>query len=190
MKNKAAKAEKNGEIENKEKEIQEQEMEQDATEVGAEENGQSGEEERIHDLEEKLGQANDKYVRLYSEYENYRRRTNAEKAELILNGGKDVLKAVLPIVDDMERALKALSDDNEAKQGLVLIHSKLLSTLQSKGVKPIEAINTKFDENLHEAVTRIPAASEEQKGMVIDEIERGYYINDKVLRYSKVVVSA
>lgn len=144
--------------------------------------------EKLQEMGEKLAEMNDKYLRLYSEYENYRKRTNGEKADLILNGGKDVLKAILPVVDDMERALQAMTDEN-AKEGVQLIYNKLMNTLQQKGVKPIEAKGCKFDENLHEAVTQFPAADESQKGTVIDVVEKGYYLNDKVLRYAKVVVA-
>lgn len=145
-------------------------------------------EQKIQELGEKLAELNDKYVRTYSEYENYRKRTQAEKAELILNGGKDVLKAILPVVDDLERALQAMTDEN-AKEGVTMIYNKLMNTLQQKGVKPIEAKGTKFDDNLHEAVTQFPAADESQKNMVIDVVEKGYFLNDKVLRYAKVVVA-
>ena len=144
--------------------------------------------EKLQELGEKLAEMNDKYLRIYSEYENYRKRTTLEKADLLLNGGKDVLKSILPVVDDMERALQAMTDDN-AKEGVQLIYNKLMNTLQQKGVKPIEAKGNKFDENLHEAVTQFPAQEESQKGIVIDVVEKGYYLNDKVLRYAKVVVA-
>lgn len=144
---------------------------------------------KVQEMGEKLAAINDKYVRLYSEYENYRKRTNLEKAELLLNGGKEVLKAVLPIVDDMERALKNIPDDNTAKEGVQLVYNKLMAMLNQKGVTVIEAQGAKFDENLHEAVTRIPAADEKQKGLIVDVIEKGYMLNDKVLRFPKVVVA-
>ena len=99
-----------------------------------------------------------------------------------------MLKSILPVVDDMERALLAMTDEN-AKEGVQLIYNKLMNTLQQKGVKPIEAKGAKFDENLHEAVTQFPAQDESQKGLVIDVVEKGYYLNDKVLRYAKVVVA-
>lgn len=136
---------------------------------------------------DKLAELNDKYLRLYSEYENYRKRTNLEKADLILNGGKDVIKSILPIIDDMERAIQHTADDT-TRQGIELILNKLLSTLGTKGLKPMEALNEKFDEEMHEAVTQFPAPSEEMKGKVVDVVEKGYYLNEKVLRYAKVVV--
>ena len=145
--------------------------------------------EKLQEMGEKLAEAQDKYVRLYSEYENYRKRTNLEKADLIINGSKDMIKAVLPVVDDMERALLAMADEDAAKEGVQLIFNKLMNILSQKGLKPIDAKGQKFDENLHEAVTQFPAAEESQKGMVVDVVEKGYYLNDKVLRYAKVVVA-
>ncbi len=144
---------------------------------------------KVQEMGEKLAEMNDKYVRLYSEYENYRKRTNTEKADLIINGSKDMIKAILPVVDDMERALSAMADGESAKEGVQLIYNKLMNTLSQKGLKPMEAKGAKFDENLHEAVTQFPAADEGQKGTVVDVVEKGYFLNDKVLRYAKVVVA-
>ena len=146
-------------------------------------------EQKVQELGQKLIEANDKYVRIYSEYENYRKRTTMEKADLILNGAKDTIKAILPVVDDLERALAHMSDDDASKEGVQLIYNKLMKTLEQKGLKPIEAKDQKFDENLHEAVTQFPATDESQKGMVVDVVEKGYYLNNKVLRYAKVVVA-
>ena len=112
-----------------------------------------------------------------------------DKADLIINGSKDTIKAILPVVDDMERALSAMADEEGAKEGVQLIYNKLMNILSQKGLKPIEAKGQKFDENLHEAVTQFPAVEEGQKGMVVDVVEKGYYLNDKVLRYAKVVVA-
>ena len=144
--------------------------------------------DKIQEMGEKLAEMNDKYVRLYSEFENYRKRTSAEKADLILNGGKDVMKAILPIVDDMERALQNTQDE-AAREGLQLIFNKLMTTLQQKGLKPIECKGEKFDENIHDAVMQMPAADETQKNIIMDVVEKGYYLNDKVLRHPKVVVA-
>lgn len=146
-------------------------------------------EEKLQQLGDKLAEMNDKYVRLYSEYENYRKRTNGEKADLILNGSKDMIKAILPVVDDMERALQSMDDGENAKEGVQLIYNKLMNILSQKGVKPMEAKGQKFDENVHEAVTQFPAADESEKGVVVDVVEKGYFLNDKVLRYAKVVVA-
>ena len=146
-------------------------------------------EQKVQELGQKLIEANDKYVRIYSEYENYRKRTTMEKANLILNGAKDTIKAILPVVDDFERALAHIADDDASKEGVQLIYNKMMKVLEQRGLKPMEAKGQKFDENLHEAVTQFPAADESQKGMVVDVVEKGYYLNDKVLRYAKVVVA-
>lgn len=145
-------------------------------------------------LGEKLLEINDKYLRLYSEFDNYRKRTIKEKADLIKYASEDVIKALLPVVDDLERALKAI-DANEKEvdaadaTGIRLIYNKFMGILERQGLKSIEAKGNKFDEEYHEAVTKFPAASEDQKGTVIDEIEKGYMLNDKVIRYAKVVVA-
>lgn len=142
-------------------------------------------EDKLQEMGEKLASLNDKYLRLYSEYENYRKRTNLEKADLLLNGARDTMKSILPVIDDFERALAVNNDD----EGVQLIYNKMMKILEQKGLKAMEVKGEKFDEALHEAVTQIPAPSPEQKGLVIDVIEKGYYLNDKVLRYAKVVVA-
>ena len=141
--------------------------------------------DKLQEMGEKLAALNDKYLRLYSEYENYRKRTNQEKADLLLNGSREMMKAILPVVDDFERALAATGDD----EGVQLIYNKMMKILEQKGLMAMEAKGEKFDENLHEAITRIPAAEESQKGLVVDVVEKGYFLNDKVLRYAKVVVA-
>ena len=141
-------------------------------------------EHKVQEMGEKLAELNDKYLRLYSEYENYRKRTNQEKADLLFNGSREMMKAILPVIDDFERALAATEDE-----GVQLIYNKMLKILEQKGLKAMEVKGEKFDENLHEAITRIPAAEESQKGTVVDVVEKGYYLNDKVLRYAKVVVA-
>ena len=142
------------------------------------------ESDKLQEMGEKLAVLNDKYLRLYSEYENYRKRTNTEKADLLLNGSREMMKAILPVVDDFERALAATNDE-----GVSLIYNKLMKILGQKGLKVMEVKGEVFDEALHEAITRIPATDEEQKGKVVDVVEKGYYLNDKVLRYAKVVVA-
>ena len=131
---------------------------------------------KVQEMGEKLAEMNGK-------------RTNTEKADLIVNGSKDMIKAILPVVDDMERALTAMSDDEGAKEGVQLIYNKMMNILSQKGLKPMESKGVKFDENLHEAVTQFPATDESQKGTVVDVVEKGYFLNDKVLRYAKVVVA-
>lgn len=144
--------------------------------------------EKIQELGEKLNELNDKYLRTYSEYENYRKRTTKEKADLLINGAADTIKAILPVIDDLERALQSMTDE-ASREGVQLIYNKLMNILQQKGLKEIEAKGEKFSEELHEAVTKFPAAEESQKGTVIDVVEKGYYLNDKVLRFPKVVVA-
>ena len=146
-------------------------------------------EERLQQIGEKLAEKEDQYKRLYADFENHRKRTNTEKADLILNGGRDVIKSLLPVVDDLERALLSMGEDDVAREGVQLIFNKMMKILEQKGLKPMEAKGQRFDEELHEAVTRIPAADETQKGIVVDVVEKGYYLNEKVLRFAKVVVA-
>ncbi len=132
----------------------------------------------------------DQYIRLQAEFDNFRKRTLREKMELIENGGRDVLKAILPILDDMQRATAASekSDDiNALREGEKLVVQKFIDTLRQNKVIEIEALDAQFDENLHEAVARF-AAGEDKSGKIIDVVERGYMLGDKVLRYAKVVV--
>lgn len=132
----------------------------------------------------------DKYVRLSAEFDNYRKRTFKERMDLISTASEDVVKAILPVVDDMDRALIAIetSDDIEsARVGLRLIHQKLFDTLRQKGLLEIEAIGSQLDTDLHEAVAKF-ASDEDKKGKIIDVVQKGYKLNDKVIRFSKVVV--
>lgn len=143
-------------------------------------------------LEEQVQVEREKYLRLYSEFENFRRRTTKDRLEWMQNASRDVILALLPVVDDMERAMKALetahTEDQKALEGFNLIHLKLVKTLEKNGLKPIVSQGETFDTDLHEAVTQFPAPSEDLKGKVIDELEKGYTLNDKVIRFAKVVV--
>lgn len=148
--------------------------------------------EKVEDLGQKLIDMNDKYIRLYSDFENYRKRTSKEKLDMIKYASEDTIKDLLPIIDDYERAMEDIDNQDisdTTKEGLRLIYSKLMNTLTQKGVKPINAKGELFDENIHEAITQIPAQCDEDKGRVIDEITKGYFMFDKVIRYSKVVVA-
>lgn len=142
--------------------------------------------------EEKAEDESARYLRLYSEFENFRKRTQKEKLELYKTAGEDVLKALLPVLDDLERAQKAnetLEDIQGVKDGFTLIYDKFLKTLESKGLSAIDSsIGEGLDIEKHEAITQIPAPTEEQKGKIIDEVEKGYTLNGKVIRYTKVVV--
>lgn len=141
-------------------------------------------------LKNEVSELNDKYLRLYSEFENMRRRNAKERIELSQTAGKDVILALLPVVDDFERALKSLEGDENkaAREGIELIHNKFLNILSQKGLTPMDSMGKDFDPDLHEAITKIPAPSEDLKGKVVDVIEKGYTLHDKVIRFAKVVV--
>lgn len=144
-------------------------------------------------LKEEVAQANDKYLRLYAEFDNFRRRTQKERADERKEAGKEAIVAMLAILDDFERAEKAMqnaTDVNAVKQGVALIQNKLKNILAQKGLKEMEAKGAAFDADIHEAITSIPAPTDDLKGKVVDELEKGYYLNDKVVRFAKVVVGA
>ena len=148
--------------------------------------------ENADDLSEKVVKLNDSYLRLMAEYDNYRKRTIKEKAELIKSGGEKVLVGLLPVIDDFERAIKTIetaTDLSAVKEGIQLIYSKFLSYLQQNGIKPIETLGQVFDPEMNDAVATIPATDEEQKGKIIDTIQTGYTLHDKVIRHAKVVVA-
>jgi molecular chaperone GrpE len=148
--------------------------------------------DKVKELEQKAQELNDKYLRLYSEFDNYRRRTVKETSDIIKTAGEDVFKALLPVIDDFERAMKAnekIEDIAAIKEGVQLIYNKLKNMVQQKGLTPFESIGSAFDADTMEAITHIPAADESQKGKVIDEVEKGYKLGDKVIRYAKVVVA-
>ena len=145
----------------------------------------------IDELKKELDELRDKYVRLYADFDNAKKRMAKEKLEIILTASKDVLKDLLPVLDDFERAQKAVAnstDVNAVKDGLNLVQTKLVNTLSSKGLKAMESVGKDFDVNHHEAITEIPAPTPEQAGKVIDEVEKGYFLNDKIIRFAKVVV--
>lgn len=144
-------------------------------------------------LQAEVQQLNDKYLRLYAEFDNYKRRTQKERVELLQTAGKDVIVSLLPVLDDFDRALKAMESATEVapvKEGILLVSNKLKSTLAQKGLKDVESINQPFNTDFHEAITNIPAPTEDLKGKVIDEVEKGYTLNENVIRFAKVVVGA
>lgn len=141
--------------------------------------------------EDQIAALNDKYIRLYSEFDNYRKRTNKEKLELIATASSGVLKDLLTVLDDFERAItnnESADDIDAVKEGFKLIHHKFKTILEGKGLKQMEAKGLDFDPELHEAIANIPAPSEDLKGKVVDDVERGYFLNERVIRYAKVVV--
>lgn len=172
----------------KEETAQEQDSQEEATQ---EEAAEPTPEERIAQLEAAIEKEKKEYLFLMADFENYRRRTLQEKQDLIKNGGQKVLEGILPVVDDIERAIDAINqggDFDSLKEGVDLIHNKLISYLKSNNVEAIESTGELFDTDVHEAVTTFPAPSEDQKGRVIDTVLKGYKLNDKVLRHAKVVV--
>ena len=168
----------------KEEEVQNEDLNQINEEQQAEETKETSPEDQINEL-------NDKYLRLYSEFDNYRKRTSKERLELFKTAGQDILTDLLPVLDDFERAMQNMesSDDAEAIQtGVNLIYNKFKNILENKGLKHFKSIENDFDPEVHEAITKIPAPSKKLKGKVVDEIEKGYMLNDKVIRFAKVVV--
>ncbi|MCC6817414.1 MAG: nucleotide exchange factor GrpE [Bacteroidia bacterium] len=145
----------------------------------------------VEALKQQLHEANDKFLRLYAEFDNYKRRTMKEKTEILQTASKEVMLSLLPVIDDFERAQKAANSslDLEAyKQGIELIHHKFNNILSTRGLKALESVGQEFNVDLHEAITNIPASSDDLKGKVIDETEKGYMLNGHVIRFAKVVV--
>ncbi len=178
-----------------EQELNEQETEETVTAEetetqNPEENQEDAEEKTpLEKAEEEIAQLKDQYLRARAEFENYRKRTIKEKAELILNGGEKTITAILPVLDDFERALADTTDDPEAiKQGMELIFHKFVKTLEGLGVKKIETEEKPFDVDYHEAIAMVPGMGDDKKGMVIDCVQTGYMLNDKVIRHAKVAV--
>ncbi len=149
-----------------------------------------GAEDVTEKLQAELEEQKDKYLRLFAEFDNYKRRTAKERIELFQTAGKDVIVSLLEVMDDCDRAEKQMqkSDDVASiKEGIGLVFGKLRNTLSNKGLKAMQSINTEFDVGKHEAITEVPAA-DDMKGKVVDEVEKGYYLNDKIIRFAKVVV--
>lgn len=176
--------------------IMSEEREEEKTtheEVNAQETTEQATEEMATEptAEEKYAELNDKFLRLYSEFDNYRKRTNKEKVELISTANTGVLKDLIPVLDDFERAIannETVEDAAALKEGFQLIFTKFKTTLENKGLKAMEAKGQPFDSELHEAIANVPAPTEELKGKIVDDVEKGYYLNEKVIRYAKVVV--
>lgn len=166
-------------------EPEQEEKEQEEAEEEVEE--QSREEE----LEQKLAELQDKYIRLTAEYDNYRKRSLKERMELQELIKEEVFKNILPVIDDLERAMESVRNAKDlvaVKEGMDLIYNKFSAYLGQQGVKEIEALNKSFDTDLHEAVTKIPVESKKKKGKVVDVIEKGYFLKEKVIRFAKVVI--
>ncbi len=154
-------------------------------------NETSGEKDELTAAQEEIAQLKDKYLRSVAEFDNYRKRTLKEKAELILNGSEKAVQAILPIIDDMERAIanaEKTDDVNVLREGMQLIYQKTNKIMESLGVKKIETDNADFDTNFHEAVAMVPGMGDDKKGKVLDCVQTGYTLNDKVIRHAKVAV--
>jgi molecular chaperone GrpE len=147
--------------------------------------------ENNEDHTKELTEARDKYLRLAAEFDNYKRRTSKERVELIATAGRDIIQSMLDVLDDSERAAKQLETSNDLetiKEGIMLVFNKLKTTLQQKGLKVMDSHGADFNADLHEAITEIPAGSDDQVGKVVDVVIPGYYLNDKLIRHAKVVV--
>jgi molecular chaperone GrpE len=150
-------------------------------------------EKRIAELEEQVAALNDKHLRLYSEFDNFRKRTSKEKIEILNMAAAEVIKSLLPIIDDLERAQRnneTSKDIAAINEGVNLIAQKFRSVLMQKGLEPMNSIGEIFDADLYEAVTNIPAPNEDMKGKVVDELEKGYMLNGKIIRFAKVIVGS
>ncbi len=149
-----------------------------------------GAENMADKLQADLEEQKDKYIRLFAEFDNFKKRSAKERYEQMQTAGRDVITSLLDVLDDCDRAEKQLqaSEDEQLKTGVQLVFNKLRTTLQAKGLKAMDAINTAFDVEKHEAITEIPAPTEDLKGKVVDEVTKGYYLNEKIIRFAKVVV--
>lgn len=174
-------------------------IEPEGSEDRADTTAQAQTEEEVAEIDpliaarQEVGELKEKYLRLYAEFENFRKRTSKERLELISSANAGLLKALLPVADDFERAIASLSAITSeelapVKEGIDLVHAKFFRTLEGEGLKPMEAKGEVFNPDFHESVAQFPAPEEERKGKIIEVLEKGYYLNDKVIRYAKVVV--
>ena len=146
---------------------------------------------KVEELEQELSVSKDKYLRLFAEFENYKKRNTKERLELMSTAGRSTIEKILPVLDDFDRAKKSAEDENTNEQlseGVLMVYNKLYSVMENLGVTPMETTEQAFDPEFHEAITEIPAPSDEMKGKIIDTVERGYLLNDKIIRFAKVVV--
>ncbi len=160
-------------------------------EHNATENVETPEVDELTSLNEKLAESNDRYTRLVAEFDNYKKRTSKEKLELMQSAGKDVLVKLLPVLDDFDRSMSFMKDipnDDSVKQGVELVNTKFRKTMEQLGLKEMDVIGKPFDPEFQEAITSIPAPTDDLKNKVIDVIEKGYFLNDSVIRFAKVVV--
>ncbi|HYV93753.1 MAG TPA: nucleotide exchange factor GrpE [Chitinophagales bacterium] len=151
--------------------------------------GHLAEKKENEELKQQLAELNDKYLRLFADFDNFRKRNLKERIELIKTAGIEVVSSLLPVLDDFQRALKQMeATEDPMTEGVKLIYQKLISILESKGLRAMDSIGEVFNPELHEAITEVPVQDESMKGRIADEIERGYYLSDKIIRHAKVVV--
>jgi len=188
-------SDKEKQLKKKEVKVDEKSIKVEKKEQQIEDNKTSKEEvvEKKEELsfEDKFNELNNKYLRLSAEFDNYRKRSLKEKMDLIKSAGEDILINILPVMDNFERALKSINENKDAdstKEGIELIYNNFNDFLKQRGVQEIEAIGEKLDTDFHEAITKTPAQEEEQKGKIIDVIEKGYLLHGKVIRFAKVVI--
>jgi len=181
---------------NNENNLPDEEMEKDInlddSDIKAENIEKTDENSAASDPESQIKELNDKYLRLYSDFDNYRKRSMKEKFDIIKTAGEDVFKTILPVIDDFERAIKAnenVKDSVAIKEGILLIFNKFKSSTLQKGLTAFDSIGQPFNPDIMEAITHIPATDDSQKGKVIDEVEKGYKLGDKVIRFAKVIVA-
>ena len=167
------------------------EVQETAEDLEGTEEAENEEEDELSNLKSQVSNLQDKYLRSVAEFDNYRKRTMKEKTELVLNGGANAIKAILPVLDDMERAIEngtKTEDPQVLREGMELIYQKFQKTLEGLGVKKIDTENADFDVDIHEAVAMVPGMGDDKKGKVIDCLQQGYKMNDKVIRHAKVAV--
>ena len=170
----------------------EEELKKQSQEAAENEQTTSEASKELEEAQKVIDEQKDKYLRLSAEFDNFRKRTLKEKAELIKNGGEKAINAILPILDDLERALQNMQKAEDVKaiyEGVELIYQKFLKNLHQEGLEKMEPVGEAFDTDFHEAVALVPAPSEEQKGKVLDCVQTGYKLNEKVIRHAKVVVA-
>lgn len=173
------------------KENQNQEMEFDDTKINEQEIAEENVTDALSELQDEFQREKDRYLRLFAEFENYKKRTSRERIEMFKTAGEDVITSMLPVLDDFERALKEIekSENDNLYKGVELINNKLSETLKAKGLQLMEVnAGDTFDADSHEAITQIPAPEEKLKGKIIDVIDKGYTLGDKIIRFPKVVI--
>lgn len=174
-----------------EKDMMQQEEQEQSSTPGEAPTPENTSENELGLLKAELAEQKEKFIRLYAEFDNYKRRNAKERVELIQTAGREVIQAMLEVVDDCERAEKQMqkTDDlGQVKEGIQLVFAKLRNILQSKGLKEMKSIGEEFNPDFHEAITEIPVPDENMKGKVVDEVEKGYTLNEKIIRFAKVVV--